>query len=73
MRGEEFRILYQRTNSVGSNYHYYRAEDAKEALQFQLETIEHKGWDINLLTIERYDRFADKWIDESEVLSGIER
>lgn len=70
---EEFRILYQRDNAVGTDYHYYRANDAAQALQFQLDAIKHKGWDINLLTIERYDRYADKWIDESEVLHGVQR
>jgi len=68
MSTEEFRILYTRNGSVGSNYHYYMAENAKQALDFQIETIKLKGWNIDLLSVERYDRFADKWVAESYVL-----
>ena len=67
---EEFRILYKRGGAVGTDYHYYMAESAKQALQFQLDAISQKGWNIQLLTIERFDRYANKWIDESEVLNG---
>jgi len=68
IRTVEFRILYTRNKSIGSNYHYYMAENAERALEFQLETIRLKGWNINLISVERFDRFADKWIDESYVL-----
>lgn len=44
------------------------AENAERALEFQLETIRLKGWNINLISVERFDRFANKWIDESYVL-----
>ena len=68
MSTEEFRILYKRDNAVGMDYHYYMAENAQQALEFQKETIKLKGWNINLLKIERFDRFANKWVDESHVL-----
>jgi len=64
----EFRIEYTSENSVGHNYHYYLALNAEEALRFQLEMMDHKHWDINLLRLERKCPFANKWIDESEVL-----
>ena len=68
IRTVEFRILYTRNKFIGSNYHYYMAENAERALEFQLETIRLKGWNINLISVERFDRFANKWIDESYVL-----
>jgi hypothetical protein len=68
----EFRIKYVRPKSVGVNYHYYMADDAEQALEFQLEMIEHKDWDINILEVEMFDRFANKWIDQSHVLTSDE-
>lgn len=65
----EFRIKYMRPGSVGVNYHYYMADDAEQALAFQLEMIDHKGWNINILEVEMFDRFAKRWIDQSHVLT----
>jgi hypothetical protein len=64
----EFRIEYISGNSVGHNYHYYLARNAEEALFYQLEMMDHKHWDITLLKMERKCPFANKWINESEVL-----
>ena len=64
----EFRIEYISGNSVGHNYHYYLALKANEALHYLLEMMDHKHWDIKLLKMERKCPFANKWIDESEVL-----
>lgn len=65
----EFRILYKRVGFVDTCYHYYMAESAEQALQWQRWAMKAKGQDLELLSIERFDRFADQWIDESEVLS----
>lgn len=67
----EFRINYTHKRDVLSNYHYYVCETAKEALKFQMEMIERKKWNIKINTVERFDRFADKWVDESFVISEI--
>jgi len=64
----EFRIEYTSHNSVGHNYHYYLAHNAKQALNFQLEMMDHKHWDIQLLKLERKCPFSNKWEDESDVL-----
>ena len=45
------------------------AKTAAEALECQLEMIEHRGWKIKLLSIERKCPWANKWIDESEILN----
>jgi len=49
----EFRIEYTSVNSVGHNYHYYLAHDAKEALKYQLEMMDNKHLNIKLLTLEK--------------------
>ena len=46
------------------------AYSPKQALDFQNEMIEHKGWSIDLLKIERKCPYSNKWIDESEVLQS---
>jgi hypothetical protein len=68
----EFRIEYTSGNSVGCSYHYYLARNATEALHYQLEMMDHKHWSIKLLKMERKCPFANKWIDESEVLEVCE-
>jgi hypothetical protein len=64
----EFRIEYTSENSVGHNYHYYLAHDAGEALNYQMNMMNHKHWDIQLLKLERKCPFSNKWIDESSIL-----
>tara|TARA_Y100000589_G_C26984577_1_gene560037 strand:+ start:74 stop:307 length:234 start_codon:yes stop_codon:yes gene_type:complete len=64
----EFRIEYSTAYSIGHNYHYYLAHDAVEALEFQKEMIEQKELDIQLFRLERKCPFANKWIDESDIL-----
>ena len=67
----EFRLEYVSINSIGHNYHYYLAHDAIEALKFQIDIMDHKQWDIEILKLERKCPYANKWIDESEVLNNI--
>ena len=67
----EFRITYRRRNCLELNKHYYMAESAEQALEFQLEMIEHRKWNIELLKIEKYNPWSEKWIDKSDVLNNI--
>jgi hypothetical protein len=64
----EFRIEYKKHGSIENNYHYYMAHNAQEALDFQLEMIDHRHWNIELIKLEKKCPYANKWIDESEVL-----
>lgn len=66
---EEFRVLYRISGFATTNYHYYMAQDAEQALRFQNQMMKSKDQQLELLSVERFDRFADKWIDESYVLS----
>ena len=65
----EFRIEYSSDNSVGHSYHYYLAYSAKEALDYQLEMMDHKHWDIQIIKLERKCPFTNKWEDQSEILN----
>lgn len=67
----EYRITYRKENYVGLNKHYYMAESAEQALGFQLEMIEHRHWNIEILKIEKMCPWSNRWIDESEILSNI--
>tara|TARA_B100001027_G_scaffold66358_1_gene45118 strand:- start:2776 stop:3045 length:270 start_codon:yes stop_codon:yes gene_type:complete len=64
----EFRLEYLSGNSVGHNYHYYLAQNAEKALSYQLEMMDHKHWNIQIIKLERKCPYGNKWIDESEVL-----
>jgi hypothetical protein len=65
----EFRIEYSSANSVGHSYHYYLAYSAKQALHYQLEMMDHKHWDIEIIKLERKCPFTNKWEDRSEILN----
>ena len=66
----DFRIKYLPEDSVETAYHYYNCLSASEALSFQREMIEHRGWNIELLSVERKNPYSEEWEDESEVLNG---
>lgn len=68
----EFRLEYISNNSMGHNYHYYLAHNAIEALKFQIEMMDSKQWSIEIIKLERKCPYANKWIDESEVLNKID-
>ena len=68
-RQYEYRIQYKHNESLTSNYHYYLAESAEQALGFQQEMIEHKNWNITLLAVEKKNPYNEKWEDESESLN----
>ena len=67
----EYRITYRRKNCVQLNKHYYMAESAEQALGFQLEMIAHRHWDLEIIKIEKFNPWSEKWIDKSEVLNNI--
>jgi hypothetical protein len=66
----DFRIEYSAEDSVMTNYHYYNCESAEQALSFQREMMDHKDWDIEVLSIEKKNPYSNEWEDESEVLNS---
>ena len=65
----EYRIKYLPKNSTIPNYHYYMCETAEQALQFQIEMAKHKRWEFEILKIEKFFKYSDMWVDESDVLT----
>jgi hypothetical protein len=65
----DFRIEYSSEDSVMANYHYYNCETSAQALDFQREMIELKGWKIKLISIEKKNPYNGEWEDRSEVLN----
>ena len=68
----DFRIKYTANHSVGTNYHYYNCANAEQAFSFQREMMKHRGWERELLSIEKKNPYSDQWEDESEVLNNTE-
>ena len=69
-RQYEYRIKYQHADDVLTNYHYYQAETAEQALNYQLEMVEHHDWNIKILQVERKCPWSGNWEDKSEVLTN---
>ena len=67
----EYRITYRRRNCVQLNKHYYMAESAEQALEFQLEMIQHRHWNLEILKIEKLCPWSNRWIDESHIINNI--
>jgi hypothetical protein len=66
---EEYRIKYNSSNSAMDSYHYYMADSAIQALEFQKIMCKQKELDIEILSIERKCRYMKKWINESKILA----
>jgi len=66
----EYRIKYNagKDHSALDNYHYYMAENARQAFGFHVETIRHKETCVQSLSIEKYNPYSQKWEDKSEVI-----
>jgi hypothetical protein len=69
----EFRIKYITKNALVPSYHYYMAESAEQALDFQLEMAKHKKWEFEILKIEKFCKYANNWQDESDVITDENR
>ena len=61
----EYRIEYKHNDSCETNYHYYNATGALQALEYQQEMVDSKDWSITTLKIDRKCPYSDKWIDET--------
>ena len=66
----EYRIKYLTKGAFVPNYHYYMCENAEQALDFQIEMAKHKRWEFEILKIEKFFKYSDKWVDESDVITN---
>ena len=67
----EYRITYRKRNCLELNKHYYMAENAEQALEFQLEIMDHRGWNLEIVKIEKMCPWSNRLIDESEIIGNI--
>jgi hypothetical protein len=67
----EYRINYTREQvEVGGGTHYYNASNAVEALEAQLYISKKDGEGVNIVSVERYCPYSDKWIDETKLATA---
>lgn len=67
----EYRIKYKRPPDHLTNYHYYMAESAEQALDFQLQAIEQHSWKIELVDMDKKCPWSNKWINKKHVLNNM--
>ena len=48
-------------------------EDSKQAFEFQLEMAKNKKWELEILSIERFCKYRNGWVDESSVIDNTNR
>ena len=67
----EYRIKYNADEIVSAfdSYHYYTAYTAKEALSFHDKMMKRHEFIGQTISIERKNRFSNKWEDESAILN----
>lgn len=60
----EFRIRYnaEAGHSAQDSYHYYNAENAQQALEYHELMMKRRGYTSQLISIEKKDPYAQKWI-----------
>ncbi len=66
----EYRIKYNPGvgHSATDSYHYYNAESACIALKYHEYMMERHGFRAQILSVERKCPYANKWIDETDLL-----
>jgi len=67
----QYRIKYnaESSESAINNYHYFLANSPKEALDFHLTMARSKMIEMQTLSIEEYNSYADRWEDRSSILN----
>lgn len=58
---EEYRIRYRHNHAVKTSYHYYMAENAEQALSFHDYMTDKKHLNLETISVEVYNRYADRW------------
>ena len=61
----EYRVLYNAgaEHSAINDYHYYMAYSASEALEYHDSCIKKHKTDAQLISIESYNPYSEKWED----------
>ena len=67
----QYRIKYAVDGCVMSNYRYYQAVSAHQAMQFQQQLTEAKQWNLKTISIQRWCPWSDQWIDETNQIESL--
>lgn len=64
----EYRIRYNAgvDHSALDSYHYYNAENAHDAYEYELEMMRHRGEEYQIISVERKCPYRRTWLDETE-------
>lgn len=62
-----FRIKYNfgKDCSVTNSYHYFHAESADQALNFHNFSMSKKGYDCQILSIDKKNPYSNKWENQT--------
>ena len=62
----EYRVKYNKDNSVIDSYHYYNAENANYAYEYEVEMMVNKKQEYKIISIEKRCPYRKEWLDETE-------
>jgi hypothetical protein len=70
----EYRIKYNpgMAQAAMDDYRYYMATDAMQALEYHASTMKRKSADRQDISVERYNPWALRWEDRSNILNNYE-
>ena len=60
------------TQSAMDDYHYYMAANAMQALEYHALTMKRKRAERQDISVERYNPWALRWEDRSNILNNYE-
>ena len=69
----EYRIRYNAgtDHCFLDSYHYYMAETANQAFSFHQNMMKSKNLHCQNISIEKYNKYSEKWEDETSLLKKI--
>jgi hypothetical protein len=64
----EYRIKYnaEKDHSALDSYHYYNAENAHDAYEYEIESMRNRGQEYQIISVEKKCPYRDSWLDETE-------
>ena len=67
----EYRIKYNIgvAHAEMDNYHYYNAYNAEQALAFHFKMVAKNNLKMQTLSVEKFNPYANRWEDESEIIN----
>ena len=69
-----YRIIFRIGRWKTKSTRYYTANDAQEAFNDLLYAFEHdriKGRSLKVFSVDKYDRYADKWHNEIDLVTEL--